>query len=53
MAIGYHVIFGAYGFSLPNDPRGWWWKYVGSRNLSPVGNALKIVDSAIRRREIF
>ncbi len=43
MAIGYHVIFGAYGFSLPNDPRGWWWKYVGARNLSPVGTALKLL----------
>jgi len=30
MVRGYHVIFGMYGFWLPNDPRGSWSDYVGS-----------------------
>jgi hypothetical protein len=28
MILGYHVIFGAYGFWLPNDPRGSWSDFV-------------------------
>lgn len=27
--LGAHVIFGAYGFWLPNDPRGSWSEFVG------------------------
>src|SRR4051812_39201122 len=30
MIVGYHVIFSAYGFWLPNDPRGSWSDFVGS-----------------------
>jgi REP element-mobilizing transposase RayT len=41
MVIGYHVIFGAYGFWLPNDPRGSWSDYVGSRELYCFGPATK------------
>ena len=33
MVLGYHVIFSAYGFWLPNDPRGSWSEYVGSWEL--------------------
>jgi len=30
MIVGYHVIFGMYGFWLPNDPSGSWSEFVGS-----------------------
>jgi hypothetical protein len=30
MILGSHVIFGAYGFWLPNDPRGSWSEFVGA-----------------------
>lgn len=39
MAIAYHVSFGAYGFWLPNDPRGSWSEYVASWELFPYGPA--------------
>jgi len=41
MVIGYHVIFGAYGFWLPNDPRGSWSDFVGSWELFQFGPATK------------
>jgi REP element-mobilizing transposase RayT len=41
MVLGYHVIFGAYGFWLPNDPRGSWSDYVGSWELFRFGAATK------------
>src|SRR5437762_783848 len=41
MVIGYHVIFGAYGFWLPNDPRGSWSDFVGSWELFRYGPATK------------
>jgi hypothetical protein len=28
--LAYHVVLGAYGFWLPNDPRGSWSDFVGS-----------------------
>ena len=37
--VGYHVIFGAYGFWLPNDPRGSWSDFVGSWELFRYGPA--------------
>src|SRR3954454_6399727 len=37
----YHVIFGAYGFWLPNDPRGSWSDFVGSWELFRFGQATK------------
>jgi REP element-mobilizing transposase RayT len=37
MIVGYHVIFGAYGFWLPNDPRGSWSEFVGSYELYRAG----------------
>ena len=41
MIAGYHVIFGAYGFWLPNDPRGAWSNFVGSWELFRYGPATK------------
>jgi REP element-mobilizing transposase RayT len=39
MVHGYPVIFGAYGFWLPNDPRGSWSDFVGSWELFRFGHA--------------
>ena len=41
MVLGYHVIFGAYGFWLPNDPRGSWSDFVGCWELVRFGKATK------------
>ena len=41
MVHGYHVIFGAYGFWLPNDPRGSWSEFVGSWELVRFGRTTK------------
>lgn len=37
MIAAYHLIFGAYGFWLPNDPRGSWSTFVGSWELYRYG----------------
>ncbi len=44
MIHGYHVIFGTYGFWLPNDPRGSWSEFVASWELSRFGKATKSPD---------
>jgi REP element-mobilizing transposase RayT len=44
MVIAYHVIYGMYGFWLPNDPRGSWSDFVGSRDLYRYGPATKVDD---------
>ncbi len=41
MIHGYHVIFGAYGFWLPNDPRGSWSDFVAAWELLRFGPATK------------
>ncbi len=41
MIVGYHVIYGAYGFWLPNDPRGSWSTFVGAWELFRYGPATK------------
>ncbi len=41
MIHGYHVIFGAYGFWLPNDPRGSWSDFVGAWELVRFGSSTK------------
>jgi hypothetical protein len=41
MVLAYHVIFTAYGFWLPNDPRGSWSEWVGSWELLKFGRATK------------
>ena len=39
MVIGFHVILTAYGFWLPNDPRGSWSDFVGAWELVRFGRA--------------
>src|SRR5690349_5419476 len=39
MIHAYHVIWGAYGFWLPNDPRGSWSDFVASWELARFGKA--------------
>ena len=46
MVYGYHVIFSAYGFWLPNDPRGSWSDFVGAWELFRFGRATK-TDSRV------
>ncbi len=41
MIHAYHVIFGTYGFWLPNDPRGSWSDFVGAWELARFGKATK------------
>jgi len=41
---GYHVIFGAYGFWLPNDPRGSWSDFVAAWELLKFGPATKGIE---------
>src|SRR5579863_5963660 len=41
MVLWYHAIFTAYGFWLPNDPRGSWSTFVGSWELYKFGAATK------------
>ena len=41
MVLAYHVIFGAYGFWLPNDPRGSWSTFMGAWELLRFGKATK------------
>jgi REP element-mobilizing transposase RayT len=49
--IGHHIIFGAYGFWLPNDPRGSWSEFVGSWELYRYGPATKTNEtSSLARR---
>lgn len=42
MVLASHVIFGVYGFWLPNDPRGSWSDFVGSWELLRFGPATKV-----------
>jgi REP element-mobilizing transposase RayT len=41
VVIGYHLIITAYGFWLPNDPRGSWSEFVGAWGLYRFGGATK------------
>jgi len=41
VVIGFHVILTAYGFWLPNDPRGSWSDFVGAWELVRFGRATK------------
>ena len=41
MVLGYHLVITAYGFWLPNDPRGSWSDFVGSWELLRFGPATK------------
>jgi hypothetical protein len=42
--IAFHLIISAYGFWLPNDPRGSWSDFVGSWELLKFGPATKVSD---------
>ncbi len=42
MVLAYHTIFSAYGFWLPNDPRGSWSDYIRSWELLRFGKATKV-----------
>ncbi len=42
MVLGYHVVMTAYGFWLPNDPRGSWSEIVRSWELLRFGKASKV-----------
>jgi REP element-mobilizing transposase RayT len=42
MILAFHVIFGTYGFWLPNDPRGSWSDFVASWDLFRFGPATKV-----------
>ena len=44
MVLAYHVIFGAYGFWLPNDPRGSWSDFVGAWDLFLAGGQATTTD---------
>jgi REP element-mobilizing transposase RayT len=46
MIHGYHVIFGVYGFWLPNDPRGSWSDFVAAWELLRFGPATKGIERA-------
>ncbi len=43
--IGVHIVVGAYGFWLPNDPRGSWSTFVGSGELFRYGGATKVTTN--------
>ncbi len=45
MILASHVIFGAYGFWLPNDPRGSWSDFVGAWELFRYGPATKTTET--------
>jgi REP element-mobilizing transposase RayT len=42
MVLASHVIFGVYGFWLPNDPRGSWSDFVGAWELFRFGPATRV-----------
>ena len=42
MVYGHHLILSAYGFWLPNDPRGSWSDFVRAWELSKFGEATKV-----------
>ncbi len=44
MVHGYHVIFTAYGFWLPNDPRGSWSEFVGKWELACYGKPIRFPE---------
>lgn len=45
MVLASHVIFGAYGFWLPNDPRGSWSDFVGSWEIFRAGGGVRPAQS--------
>ena len=51
MIRAYHAVFTAYGFWLPNDPRGSWSDFVGSWELFRFGPATKAKATAQLNRD--
>jgi hypothetical protein len=51
MLHGFHVILAAYGFWLPNDPRGSWSDFVGRWELLRFGKATKVTTTRSLARE--
>jgi REP element-mobilizing transposase RayT len=52
MVLASHLIFTAYGFWLPNDPRGSWSDFVRSWELWWYGDATKVTErQSLARRE--
>jgi REP element-mobilizing transposase RayT len=49
--LGYHLILSAYGFWLPNDPRGSWSDFVRAWELRRFGPATKVKDGRSRARD--
>jgi REP element-mobilizing transposase RayT len=45
MVLGYHIILSAYGFWLPNDPRGSWSEWVYKWELALYGQATKVTTT--------
>lgn len=45
MVYGYHIILSAYGFWLPNDPRGSWSDVVRAWEIARFGEATKVDHS--------
>ena len=43
--LGLHLVWGCYGFWLPNDPRGSWSRYVGGRRLYDAGGGATTVST--------
>jgi REP element-mobilizing transposase RayT len=50
MVLASHLIITAYGFWLPNDPRGSWSDFVGSWELWKFGDATKVNSRTSRAR---
>ena len=48
MVLGYHFIFSAYGFWLPNDPRGSWSDCVREFEIRKFGPATKSLITSTR-----
>jgi REP element-mobilizing transposase RayT len=53
MILASHVIFSAYGFWLPNDPRGSWSDFVGKWELFRFGGASKVETRHSLAREPY
>jgi REP element-mobilizing transposase RayT len=51
MVLGYHLIFSAYGFWLPNDPRGSWSDLVASWELLKFGQATRVTGKRSYARD--
>lgn len=45
MVHGYHVIWGTYGFWLPNDPRGSWSDFIYAWELARFGETTRLADA--------